>query len=113
LTQLSYAGRVTTGQVYQQENPHRRGRSNPALAADRHPVGQADAGWRNRSGVVDERLGCRCVDLAQLYLERWSIESLFNVLTMTLKCEQECLGYPKAALFAFCVTLVAYNVLAR
>jgi hypothetical protein len=50
--------------------------------------------------------------LAVLYLERWSIETLFNVLTTTLKCEQSSLGYPKAALFAFCVTLLAYNVLA-
>src|SRR6202008_2456843 len=50
--------------------------------------------------------------LAVLYLKRWTIESLFNVLTMTLKCEQSSLGYPKAALFAFCVTLLAYNVLA-
>jgi hypothetical protein len=40
------------------------------------------------------------------------MESLFNVLTTTLKCEQSSLGYPKAALFAFCVTLLAYNVLA-
>lgn len=50
--------------------------------------------------------------LAALYLERWSIENAFNVLTTTLKCEQSSLGYPRAALFAFCVTLVAYNVLA-
>ena len=37
---------------------------------------------------------------------------MFNVLTTTLKCEQGSLGYPKAALFTFCVTLVAYNILA-
>ena len=36
----------------------------------------------------------------------------FQVLTETLECEHPRLGYPKAALFAFCVTLVAYNVLA-
>ena len=29
-----------------------------------------------------------------------------------MKCEQTSLGYPKAALFGFCVTLVAYNALA-
>jgi hypothetical protein len=34
------------------------------------------------------------------------------VLTETLKCEHPARGYPKAALFAFCVALVAYNVLA-
>jgi Transposase DDE domain len=50
--------------------------------------------------------------LARLYLERWQIETVFQVLTETLKCEHPQRGYPKAALFAFCVTLVAYNVLA-
>ena len=34
------------------------------------------------------------------------------MLTTTLVCEQKGLGYPKAALFGFCVTLLAYNVLA-
>jgi hypothetical protein len=50
--------------------------------------------------------------LANLYLKRWTIEALFNVLTMTLNCEQKRLGYPKAALFGFCVTLLASNILA-
>lgn len=56
--------------------------------------------------------GVRALRVARLYLQRWSIEGLFNVLTTTLSCEQTSLGYPKAALFSFCVTLVAYNVLA-
>src|SRR2546421_10474493 len=31
---------------------------------------------------------------------------------MALHCEVNTLGYPKAALFAFCVAVMAYNVLA-
>ena len=50
--------------------------------------------------------------LAQLYLGRWSIEGLSDVLTTTLSCEQKGPGYPKAALFGSCVTLLAYDVLA-
>jgi IS4 transposase len=50
--------------------------------------------------------------LAQLYLQRWQIETAYQVLTDTLACEQSQLGYPKAALFAFCVTILAYNLLA-
>ncbi len=50
--------------------------------------------------------------VADLYRKRWKIESLFQVLESTLESEQTRLGYPKAALFAFCVSLVAYNVLA-
>lgn len=47
-----------------------------------------------------------------LYLKRWKIEGAFHELTMALHCEVDTLGYPKAALFAFCVAVAAYNVLA-
>ena len=47
--------------------------------------------------------------LANLYQERWCIETLFQELTQTLTCEIKTLAYPKAAIFAFCLALVAYN----
>lgn len=50
--------------------------------------------------------------VSQLYLGRWKIEGVFHELTVTLNCELNTLGYPKAALFGFCVAVVAYNVLA-
>jgi IS4 transposase len=49
--------------------------------------------------------------IAELYRGRWTIETAFAELAETLNGEVETLGYPKAALFAFCVALVAYNVL--
>lgn len=49
--------------------------------------------------------------VAQLYRERWSLETLFQVVTETFKCEIKTLGYPKAALFSFSMALVAYNIL--
>jgi IS4 transposase len=49
--------------------------------------------------------------IAELYRRRWTIETAFAELAATLNGEVETLGYPKAALFAFCVALVAYNVL--
>jgi len=52
------------------------------------------------------------VAVAELYRRRWSVETMFQELTQHLGCEVNTLGYPKAALFAFCVALVAYNVLA-
>lgn len=39
------------------------------------------------------------------------MEGLFQVLSDTLECEIKTLGYPKAALFSFCMALVAYNIL--
>ena len=50
--------------------------------------------------------------LATTYRQRWRVENVFQTLTEALTCEVNTLGYPKAALFGFCVALVAYNVLA-
>jgi DDE family transposase len=50
--------------------------------------------------------------LSALYASRWTIETAFHHLTVDLACEVDTLGYPKAALFGFCVALVAYNVVA-
>jgi hypothetical protein len=47
--------------------------------------------------------------LARLYGKRWSIETAFFEITTTLSCEINTLGYPKAALFTFCLALLAYN----
>ena len=48
----------------------------------------------------------------EVYRKRWRIEALFQDMTMILKCEIDTLGYPRAALFGFCVAVVAANVLA-
>ena len=49
--------------------------------------------------------------IADLYRRRWSVEAAFGELATCLHGEIETLGYPKAALFAFCVALVSYNVM--
>jgi IS4 transposase len=49
--------------------------------------------------------------VAQLYLQRWNIEGMFQVITDTFHCELNSLGYPQAALFVFCVAIVAFNIL--
>ena len=50
--------------------------------------------------------------VAKLYRKRWTIETMFQELEAYLQSEINTLGYPKAALFGFCVALVAYNVMA-
>jgi IS4 transposase len=57
------------------------------------------------------RKHARAKVIAALYRRRWTIETAFQELEATLHGEVNTLGYPKAALFAFCVALVAYNVL--
>ena len=46
-----------------------------------------------------------------LYRKRWKIEVAFQELTQDLNSEINTLGYPKAALFAFSIALIAYNVM--
>jgi IS4 transposase len=50
------------------------------------------------------------VKIADLYADRWTIETAFQHLTEDLRCEIDTLGYPQAALFGFCTALLAYNV---
>ena len=57
------------------------------------------------------RKDARAKVIAELYRRRWTIETAFQELEATLRGEVNTLGYPKAALFAFCIALVAYNVL--
>lgn len=49
---------------------------------------------------------------ADLYRRRWTIETLFLEVTTTLTCEIDTLCYPQAALFVFCLALVAANAVA-
>jgi hypothetical protein len=50
--------------------------------------------------------------ISALYADRWTIETACQPLTVDLACEVDTLGYLKAALFGFCVALVAYTVVA-
>jgi Transposase DDE domain len=50
--------------------------------------------------------------VTELYRSRRSVENLFQTVTENYECEIQTLGYPKAALFSFCLALVAYNILA-
>lgn len=49
--------------------------------------------------------------IAQAYRGRWKLEGAFGELATALHCEISSLGYPPAALFAFGVGVVAYNIL--
>ena len=50
--------------------------------------------------------------VAELYRNRWSIERAFGELTLSLRGEINTLGYPRAALLAYAIALVTYNLLA-
>ncbi len=48
--------------------------------------------------------------IAGLYRGRWTIETAFQYLKEYFQSEINTLGYPRAALFAFCVALVSYII---
>jgi IS4 transposase len=50
--------------------------------------------------------------IAALYRRRWGIETAFQKLEGHLHSEINTLGYPHAALFGFCLALVAFNLYA-
>ena len=50
--------------------------------------------------------------VADLYRKRWTLETAFQHLEAYFHSEINTLAYPKAALFGFCLALVAYNLLA-
>ena len=52
------------------------------------------------------------VRVAEVYRKRWTIEGLFFEASEALSCEIDTLCYPKAALFAFCLGLLACNAVA-
>lgn len=49
--------------------------------------------------------------ISELYRGRWTIETAFGEVAASLHGEIDSLAYPKAALFGYCIALVAYNIL--
>jgi len=60
--------------------------------------------------TLPKRFGA--VRIAAAYLQRWRIENAFQEIEQALRGEVDTLGYPKAALLAFGIALLIYNVVA-
>ena len=48
--------------------------------------------------------------VAHLYRKRWTLETAFQHIEKHFESEINTLAYPRAALFGFCLALVAYNI---
>ena len=108
-----YVGRIETGRVYEQSMEITDPKTGATLAIRRitvklyQPTRDGDTELHILTNVP--RSAANACKLAGLYRKRWTIETMFQELTETLTCEIKTLGYPKAAVFAFCLALVAYN----
>jgi hypothetical protein len=109
-----YCGRSETGKVYEQAIELADGCGN-ILTARRVTV-ELDTPTRDGDTEIHILTNIPGTDanalvIAAAYHGRWTIETAFGELAATLSAEIDTLAYPKAALFCFCVGLVAYNVL--
>lgn len=105
-------GKVSTGKVYEQEMQI-VGADGKTLKLRRITVTLKEP---TRDGDTEIHLltnlpvkDASAAKVASLYAKRWTIETMFQELTETLTCEVNTLGYPKAALFGFCLALMAYH----
>ena len=107
-------GRIDTGQVFQQ-TIRATNDAGEILILRRITVvlDKPTRGRRQGDPPVDQRAGQGRPHrvIAELYRKRWLIETAFQELEATLNGEINTLGYPKAAILAFFLELVAYNVL--
>lgn len=114
LTPLRLMGRIETGTVYQQTVSiedeqgvtHRLRRIEVRLKT---PTEDGERIIRLLTNVPASQLSAQ--KLARLYRRRWKIEMMFQRLESVLQSEIKTLGQPRAALFAFGVSVLAYNVL--
>jgi IS4 transposase len=107
-------GRSETGRVFEQEM--RLGDGDGGTMSVRRVTVELDTPTRDGETEIHilTNLPAEVADalaIAELYRKRWTVESAFGELATCLNGEVNTLGYPKAALFAFCVALVSYNVL--
>jgi IS4 transposase len=103
-------GRCKTGKVYEQEVRLKCGLVCRAIVIHRdQPLKDGGHKVVLLTNVPPKKATAR--RLANLYLQRWTIEEVFRQLTDYLNCEISTLGYPKAALFAFTLAVLAYNTL--
>ena len=111
-----YVGKTKTGRVYEQtailvdRNTGRELRLRRITVKLKKPTRDGDHTIHLLTNLAASQVSA--LRVGTLYLKRWTLETAFQELTVHLRCELNTLGYPKAALFAFCVALACYNLLA-
>jgi hypothetical protein len=109
-----FKGRCETGEVYEQR-ARLRNDEGKVLEIRRvtvildQPTREGDTEIHVLTNLPKE---VGALQVAEIYRKRWTIEGLFFEVAQTLSCEIDTLGYPKAALFAFCLGLLASNAVA-
>lgn len=107
-------GVCRTGTIYEQMVTTATGQKFRAITLERSrsqkPLRNGKRELTLLTNVPRKKASART--LLSLYLKRWKIEEAFRQLTQDLSCEVNTLGYPKAALLAFSLAVLAFNCLA-
>jgi len=115
LTEEEFVGGIETGKVFEQYvlitddsgNEHKIRRIHLRLKT---PTRDKETDIYILSNLSKGAANAKAI--AELYRDRWKIEKAFQELEAHLNSEINTLGYPPAALFAFCIALIVYMVLA-
>jgi hypothetical protein len=107
-------GRTPTGKVYEQALQLEHDGETRTVRRITVVLDQPTTDGDTEIHILTNLPACdvSAAQVAELYRKRWTIEGRFYEVTQTLNCEPNTLGYPKAALFAFCLALVASNAVA-
>ena len=114
LDEMIYQGRTATGRVYEQAVMIEGAMAKTVnlRRIELHlsdPTEDGETIIRLLSNLPRSRFSARAI--ARLYRRRWQIESMFQRLESVLHSEVTTLGHPRAALLAFGVAVLAYNVM--
>lgn len=114
LDQARYQGRIATGAVCEQavtieDEAGQAVRLRRIELRLNEPTEEGETAIRLLTNLP--KSDCTARKIARLYRRRWQIESLFQRLESVLHSEVTSLGHPRAALLAFGVAVLAYNVL--
>ena len=107
-------GRCETGEVFEQTV--RMSNDEGEIRFARRVTVELDQATRDGDRTIHiltnlPKANADAIKVADLYRKRWTLEIAFQELEASLNGEINALGYPKAALFAFSIALVSYNVL--
>ncbi|MBN4055247.1 transposase [bacterium AH-315-K03] len=109
-----FVGDSDTGEVYEQAVKITDSNGNNACVSRLITI-KLKKSTRSKDNVLEVitnlPIDVDAISIAGVYRKRWSIETMFQHLTTHLKSEINTLGYPKAALFGFSISLVVYNLL--
>lgn len=106
-------GRCETGVIYEQNLHLRNGDETLVVRRITIRLDQPTRSGETEINLLTNlpRKAANAYRVAELYLQRWTIENAFQEIEQALRSEINTLGYPGAALLGFAIAVLTYNAL--